>query len=87
MLRSAIRRFGDGGPLRSSMGSSSTRPLALKFKSLGIDADGLDVIVQVVKHRARVAVGADVIRPGDSAAESLLSRHCNMHWSDLPEMQ
>ena len=57
----AAKRYspvGDGGPLRSSIGSSSTRPLALKFKSLGIDADGLDVIVQVVKQRARVSAGA-----------------------------
>ena len=71
----AAKRYspvGDGGPLHSSKGSSSTRPLALKFKSLGIDADGLDVIVQVVKQRARVSAGADVIRPGDSATHSTL---------------
>src|SRR5438477_2873295 len=72
VLRSVIRRFGDGGPLHSSKGSSSTRPLASKFKSLGIDADDLDVIVQVVKHRARVAAGAEVIRLGDSATHSTL---------------
>ena len=56
--------------MRNLVGSIG--PLALKFKSLGIDADDLDVIVQVVKHPARVAAGADIIRPGASAKHTTL---------------
>jgi CRP-like cAMP-binding protein len=45
----------------------SIGPLALKFKSLGIDDGDLNAFVQVTKHRARVAAGADVFRAGDTA--------------------
>lgn len=48
----------------------SIGPLALKFKSLGIDDGDLNAVVQVSKHRARVAAGADIIRPGDSGGRS-----------------
>jgi CRP-like cAMP-binding protein len=44
----------------------------LKLKSLGINGDGLDVIMQITKGRTRVAAGADVIRAGDTTKRSTL---------------
>ena len=46
------------------MGTSES--LALKFKSLGADADDLDFVLQAVKRHVRVAAGADVARAGDA---------------------
>jgi CRP-like cAMP-binding protein len=50
----------------------SVGPLALKLKSLGIDDGDLNALVQVTKHRARVAAGADVIRAGDTGKHAIV---------------
>src|ERR1044071_1752909 len=50
----------------------SVGPLALKLKSLGIDDGDLNALVQVTKHRARVAAGADVIRAGDTVKRAIV---------------
>ena len=54
------------------MDLSSDRPLALKFESLGIDGDGLDIFVRATKRRGRFVAGADVVRAGDSVKHSSL---------------
>jgi CRP-like cAMP-binding protein len=59
----------------SPLGSASSnpqRPLALKFRSLGVDDDGLEGLVQAAKRRVRVEVGADIIRLGSTATHSTL---------------
>jgi CRP-like cAMP-binding protein len=47
-------------------------PLASKFKSLGMDNDELDVLVQFLKHQPGVVAGADIINPAQSAGYSTL---------------
>jgi CRP-like cAMP-binding protein len=42
-------------------------PLTLKLRSLGVDADGVDILLQAVKRHVHVAAGADVIRAGEPA--------------------
>jgi CRP-like cAMP-binding protein len=53
-------------------GTTAIASLALKFKSVGIDTDELDVLVQFLKHQPRVVAGADIIRAARSAAHSTL---------------
>ena len=52
------------------MATSQTEALALKLKSLGADADDLDLALQAVKHYFCAAPGADVVRAGDSVGRS-----------------
>jgi len=52
------------------LGTSTSESLALKLESLGVDAGGLELALQAVKHHVRVAAGADVIRAGDSVGRS-----------------
>ncbi len=50
----------------------ATAPLASKLKSLGMDDDELDVLVQFVRHNVRVPAGADIIHATDSTKYSTL---------------
>jgi CRP-like cAMP-binding protein len=45
-------------------------PLASKFERLGMNKDELDVLVQFLKHRARVPAGADIVDPAQSIGQS-----------------
>jgi len=58
-----------GRPLTGTTASAS---LALKFKSVGIDTDELDVLVQLLEHQPRVLAGADIIHAAQSAGHSTL---------------
>ena len=51
---------------KTNLSSALSSALALKFKSLGADADDLDFVLQAVKRHVRVAAGADVARAGDA---------------------
>ena len=53
-------------------GTTAIASLALKFKSVGIDTDELDVLVQFLKHQPRVLAGADIIHAAQSAGHSTL---------------
>jgi CRP-like cAMP-binding protein len=46
--------------------------LVSKFKSLGVDSDELDVLVQFLKHQPRVPAGVDIIHMGQLAGHSTL---------------
>lgn len=46
--------------------------LALKFKSLGADAAGLEMLLQAVKRPVRVSAGSEIIRPGEPVKYSTL---------------
>lgn len=45
-------------------------PLALKFERLGMSKDELNLLIQFLKHRARVPGGADIIHPAQSIGRS-----------------
>lgn len=49
--------------------SSVSSPLWLKLKCLGAQADDLDIVLQAVKHRVRVAAQDNVIREADAARQ------------------
>lgn len=57
---------------RRLTGTTAIASLALKFKSVGIDTDELDVLVQFLKHQPRVLAGADIIHAAQSAGHSTL---------------
>ena len=44
-------------------------PLSLKLKSLGAQADDLDVLLRAAKHRVKVAAHDNVIREADTAGQ------------------
>jgi CRP-like cAMP-binding protein len=52
--------------------TSTSASLALKLQSLGVGADDLDIVLQAVKSRVRIAAGADVIRVGDPIKHSTI---------------
>src|SRR5207245_3613605 len=67
----AKRRFAVGGSrLHYSSTTSVDGLLALKFKSLGVGADDLDIVRQAVKRGVRVAAGADITRAGEPVKHS-----------------
>ena len=51
---------------------STNASLALKFKSLGADADGLEMLLQAAKRHVHVSAGTEVIRPGEPVEHSTL---------------
>lgn len=53
-------------------GTIGIASLALKFKSLGMDSDELEVLVQVLKHQPRVLAGVDIIHMAQSVGHSTL---------------
>lgn len=53
-------------------GTTAIASLALKFRSLGIDTDELDVLVRFLKHQPRVPAGADIIHAAQSTGHSTL---------------
>jgi len=52
--------------------TTAIRALALKFKSVGIETDEVDVLVQFLKHQPGVLAGADIIHAAQSAGRSTL---------------
>jgi CRP-like cAMP-binding protein len=53
-------------------GTIGLESLASKFKSLGMDSDELDVLVQFLKHQPRILAGVDIIGMAQSSGHSTL---------------
>ena len=53
---------GDASSLEATR-ANQLIPLALRLKGLGVDADGIEAILEVAKRRRLIAGGTNIVRP------------------------